>query len=100
MRLYFNFRKMEYTNVYVNLLKGEQKGEEYGKVNPAKVLPTVCIKDESKENSEVCLAESMAICEYLEEVYPDLEHKMLPKNAADKAQVRRICEMINSGMQP
>ena len=23
MRLYFNFRKMEYTKTYVNLLKGE-----------------------------------------------------------------------------
>ena len=61
-------------------------------------MPTVCIKDESKETPSVVLSESMAICEYLEEVYPDYEHKMLPKNPAHKAQVRRICEMINAGM--
>lgn len=40
----------------------------------------------------------MAICEYLEEVYP--EHSLLPKDPVKKAQVRGFCEVVNSGMHP
>ena len=40
----------------------------------------------------------MAICEYLNEVYPDTP--LLPKDPLTKAQVRAFCELINSGMQP
>ena len=37
MRLYFNFRGMEYENDFVNLLKGNQKGDAYAEINPNKV---------------------------------------------------------------
>lgn len=40
----------------------------------------------------------MAICEYLEEVYPD--HPLLPKDPIKKAQIRGFCEVVNSGMHP
>lgn len=45
------------------------------------------------------LTESMAICEYLEEAYPT-KRKLLPKDAAKRFQVRRLCEIINAGTQP
>jgi len=44
------------------------------------------------------IVESMAICEYLEEVYPSTP--LLPKDPIKRAQVRACCEMINSGIQP
>ena len=47
----------------------------------------------------ITLTESMAICEYLEEVYPG-KRKLLPKDATKRFQVRRLCEMINAGTQP
>ena len=44
----------------------------------------------------------MAICEFLEEAYPELP-KLMP-DAGDipmqKFEVRRLCEIINSGTQP
>jgi len=40
----------------------------------------------------------MPICEYLEEVYPSTA--LLPKDPIKKAQVRALCEMVNSGIQP
>ena len=40
----------------------------------------------------------MAICEYLEEIYPS--NPLLPKDAIKKAQVRGFCEVVNSGMHP
>lgn len=44
------------------------------------------------------LIESMAICEFLEEVHP--EFPLLPHDPIVKAQVRGFCELINSGMHP
>lgn len=44
------------------------------------------------------LIESVAIIEYLDEVYPD--HHLYPKDPVLKAQVRGFCEVINSGMHP
>ena len=40
----------------------------------------------------------MAILEYLEEVYP--EPALLPKDPVQRAKVRQLVEMINSGIQP
>ena len=40
----------------------------------------------------------MPICEYLEEVYPD--KKFYPADALQRFEVRRLCEVINSGTQP
>jgi maleylpyruvate isomerase len=45
------------------------------------------------------LTESMAICEYFEEVYPD-RRSLMPKDAIGKFHVRRLCETINAGTQP
>jgi glutathione S-transferase len=44
------------------------------------------------------LIESMAIIEYLEEVYP--ESPLLPKDPVLRAQIRGFCEVINSGLHP
>ena len=38
VRIALNIKKMKYEYVPVNLLKGEQKDEEYTKLNPMKVI--------------------------------------------------------------
>ena len=63
------------------------------------MVPTLIMKDKTLTKKPVSLAESMAICEYLEEAYPN-KRKLLPKDPFKKAQVRRLCEIINSGTQP
>ena len=45
------------------------------------------------------LTESLAICEYFEELYPE-KRQLLPKDLAGKFFVRRLCETINAGTQP
>ena len=44
------------------------------------------------------LIESLPIIEYLEETRPEIP--LLPKDPIQRAQVRAICELINSGIQP
>ena len=40
----------------------------------------------------------MAICEYLEETHKD--RPLLPADPIKRCEVRRLCELINSGIQP
>ena len=49
------------------------------------------------QNGEI-IVESVAICEYLEELYP--QNALLPKDPLKKAQVRGFCEIINSSIHP
>jgi len=44
------------------------------------------------------LTQSLAIIEYLHDIYP--EAKLLPTKPEEKAKVRMVSEMINSGIQP
>lgn len=66
--------------------------EVYSKINPAKLVPSLYIDGH-------LLSESMAIVEYLEETRPDAR-KLMPKDPFQRALVRKICEHMNSGIQP
>ena len=62
------FTEEEVELKYVNLMGAEQHSEEYRKMNPSEMVPTLVIH---AEGGNIYLSESMPICEYLEEVYPD-----------------------------
>ena len=66
-------------------------------MNPAQMVPVL-------EVNGMFMTESMPICEYLEEAYPDFM-PLLPKGSDEdslkkKFEIRRLCEVINSGTQP
>lgn len=93
VRLALEWKGIEYTYKAVNLIKdgGEQKSEEYTKLNPQKIIPSLVI-------GEKVLTQSLAIMEYLEEVHP---HKpLLPNEPFLKAEVRKICLAIAADIQP
>ncbi len=58
-----------------------EKRDDFLKLNPSGQVPVL-------QNSEIVLAESSAICEYLNEKYP--EPNLLPNNMEDRAEVRRL----------
>lgn len=47
------------------------------------MVPTLIVKDKNITKKPVTLTESMAICEYLEEVYPS-KRRLLPKDPLKK----------------
>jgi maleylacetoacetate isomerase len=47
---------------------------------------------------QATLTESMAIVEFLEELHP--EPPLMPRNALERAQVREVCEAVNSSIHP
>lgn len=95
MRIVLNLKKVDYEYRPVNLLKlaqGEQAPAEFLAVNPSAQVPALVIDGH-------CLTQSVAICEYLEETREN-STKLLPSEPARRAQVRRVVEIINSGIQP
>jgi len=75
----------------VNLLKNEQSELSYLKINPSGQVPCIV-------SGAATLSESLAIIEWLEEKYPT--PALLPTDAWRKAEVRSVCTMISSGIQP
>ncbi|KAA0185712.1 Maleylacetoacetate isomerase MaiA [Fasciolopsis buskii] len=67
--------------------------DEYRKVNPKCELPALLIDG-------VVLTQSLPIIEYLEETRGSRGVPLLPKDPVKRAHVRRLSEIINSGIQP
>ncbi|HMI85569.1 MAG TPA: maleylacetoacetate isomerase [Polyangiaceae bacterium] len=91
VRFALQHKALAYESKFVNLLKSEQLGDAHKQVSPMGVVPCLLIDGRP-------LTESMAICEYLEEVVP--ERPLLPRDPWQRAYVRQIAEHINAGIQP
>lgn len=86
-----HIKGIEYINIPVNLLKGEQSGD-YLKINPNGTLPTAIFPNGFQ------VSQSTAIIELLEELHPALP--LLPKDAYDRASVREIMALISCDIHP
>ena len=91
VRVALRAKGIEYEYRPINLLTGEQRGEDFLRVNPMGQVPTLI-------DGDLLLTQSMAALEYLEELRP--EPSLLPADRNQRALVRQICEMINAGLQP
>ena len=94
VRIALNLKGMEYVIAPVHLVRdgGEQHREDYRKLNPQKLVPTLV------DGSHV-LRESMAIIEYLEEAYPATP-RLLPRAALACARVRELAQMVACDIHP
>lgn len=91
VRIALHLKKLEFEYRPVHLLKSEQQSAEFRRLNPLGEVPALI-------HGSHCIAQSLAILEYLDEVFPS--HPIYPKNAADRAWVRQFCENINSYLHP
>jgi len=91
VRLVLAMKEIKYEYRAVNLLKGDQLDDEYSEVNAMCQVPTLEVDGKP-------MTQSLAIMEYLEEVYP--EPRLLPQDPVLRAKVRQICQLIGSGIQP
>lgn len=91
VRIALHLKGLEYVYVPVNLLRGEQRGDEHRARNPMAQVPSLDFGD-------LLLNQSVAILEALDERHP--EPPLLPSDWADRARARALAEMINAGIQP
>ncbi|KAM4014573.1 maleylacetoacetate isomerase isoform 2-T2 [Anomaloglossus baeobatrachus] len=93
VRIALAFKGLEYDLHPVNLIQdgGQQRTDEYKRVNPMQQVPALRIDG-------VTLSQSLAIIEYLEETRP--HPPLLPRDPLKRAQCRMISDHIASGIQP
>lgn len=83
VRMFLAEKSMEIPLVEVNTRERQQFAESFSAINPLNAVPVLELDDGT------CIAESVAICRYIEEIQP--EPPLMGTNAKDKA----IVEMWN-----
>ncbi len=99
VRIALAWKGLDYEYSPVHLLKagGEQKSAEYSRLNPAKLVPTLEIKDPNS-GEHLVLNQSLAIIEYLDACFP--EKRLVPESPVVAALVRTLALDMAGDLQP
>lgn len=92
VRIALNLKGVDYREHPVDIFSGEQYEAAFRAINPMAAVPALV------ERGEPPLTQSMAILEYLEEVYP--EPPLLPASPRARAQVRALAMIVVSDAHP
>ncbi|WP_020592977.1 maleylacetoacetate isomerase [Kiloniella laminariae] len=94
VRIAFNLKNLPYQSTPLHLVRdgGQQLAADYQQINPQKLVPALRL-----ETGEI-LTQSLAIIEYLEELYPD--PALLPATALERAHVRALAQNIACDIHP
>ena len=91
VRIALALKGLDYVYKPVHLQKNEQLSESYAAVSAARLVPLL-------KDGDATLTQSMAIIEYLDEVYP--EPALLPKDPLERARVRALSQDIACEIHP
>ena len=89
LRIALNLKGLDYDIAPVNLLKSEQRGDEYKARNSFAGVPM--LEADGRDR-----AQSMAIIEWLDEAYPD--RPLLPRDTEDRFTTRELAYAIATEM--
>ena len=95
VRIALNLKGVDYEQVSLKLRAGEHRKDEYIALNPQGLVPALAL---SGAASDTVLFQSMAILEYLEEVFP--EPPLLPDHPTLRAKVRAVADNIACDIHP
>src|SRR6266850_6684148 len=91
MRIALACKRLAYEPQYVSLPKMQHREAVYRDLNPQGLVPML-VEDERP------LIQSLAIIEYLDEVYP--EPALIPKHPQERAYVRAFSQIIGCDIHP
>jgi maleylpyruvate isomerase len=94
VRIALNLKGLSYDQVPIHLQKdgGRNKTPEYRAINPHMRVPALVV-----DGGEI-LTQSMAICEYLDEVHP--QPPLLPAAPIERARARALAQLIACDIHP
>ena len=95
VRIALNLKGVDYEQVSLTLRAGDHRKDDYLALNPQGLVPALAL---SGAASETILFQSMAILEYLEEVFP--EPPLLPEHPVLRARVRAVANNIACDIHP
>lgn len=96
VRIALGLKGLAYEYVIVNILKAEQHAEAYRARAPMGQVPALVIEEDN--GSTWTISQSLPIIEYIEERWP--AQPLLPAQPFERARVRSLAEIVNSGIQP
>lgn len=93
VRLALHIKNIAYEKIDVHLINngGEHHSPEYKTINPQELVPSLEV------NGQI-ITQSLAIIEYLDEVFP--EHPLLPKDPMIKASLRSLALIVVCDIHP
>jgi maleylacetoacetate isomerase len=93
VRIALNLKGLSFDTVPIHLTKdgGRQHSPEFHAINPQERVPALALSGE-------VLLQSLAIIEYLDEVYPGAA--LLPVDAIERAKVRAVAQIIACDIHP
>lgn len=92
VRIALALKGLDYEYMAVHLANGEHHSTNYALLSSSALVPTLVTDDGQ------ALGQSMAIIEYLEEIYPKVP--LLPTAALDRARVRALAQTIACDTHP
>jgi maleylacetoacetate isomerase len=94
VRIALNLKKIPHETAAIHLTRngGVQFSEEFRAINPQKRVPALAL------STGETLIQSLAIIEYLDEVYP--EPPLLPADAIERARVRAVSQIVACDIHP
>lgn len=97
VRIGLALKELDYTYDAVHLVEdgGQQHFDAYRQKNPMRQVPLLEWEEDGRVHR---LSQSMAILEFLEERHP--EPSILPGSPYQRARIRQLAEVVNSGIQP
>lgn len=91
VRIALGLKGLAHEDVFHHLRRGEQRSPDYLARNPQGLVPAL-------ELDGAVLTQSLAICEYLDEVHP--EPPLLPRDLLARAKVRAFAQVIACDIHP
>ena len=92
VRIALALKDLDATMVTKQLRRGEHRLKDFLQLNPQGLIPVLTLDDRQP------LTQSLAIIEYLEEVYP--KPALLPCSPLDRARVRAMSQLIACDIHP
>lgn len=92
VRIALNLKGLPHDMAFVQLRAGEQRSPDFLARNPQGLVPALEI------DGGAVLTQSLAICEYLDEVHP--EPAILPADPVERAHVRSFAQAIACDVHP
>lgn len=91
VRIALNLKGVAWRDVFHHLRHGEQRAPDYRRLNPQGLVPAL-------EWGDAVLTQSLAICEFLDEVVPT--PPLLPHDPLARAHVRAFAQVIACDVHP
>ncbi len=92
VRIALNLKGLAAEHRFHHLRRGEHRAEDYTRLNPQGLVPALELDDGA------VLTQSLAICEYLDEIHPDAP--LLPREPLARARVRAFAHAIACDIHP